>query len=383
LLLLGENGVGKSSVLKAIALALMTPDARKEFVPIASQVVRHKQSRGEVRLGFSDGSDVLLSFQRGDPKFSASSSPPPTLLVGYGPTRLPPPPGTNSRRPSRFDVGNLFDPWATLNDAESWLANPDSVPPDQFNLLATDLKTLLPMTEEDRLSRRNGRLYATSHGSTIPLAQLSDGYRSVIALATDLMLRLSASFDSMRAAEGLLLLDEIEVHLHPHWRMTIVNLLREVFPRLRVIATTHDPLCLQQTEPGEVFVLRRTGDSTVEAVAQDVPRGLRADQLLTGDWFGLSSTTDLETAEMLAEHGRLLIAEPTPAARRTRTRLEAQIRERVGHFAETSIERIAQDVTARFVDEESIELGEAEPEERDRLTESVLEAVRRRRGQTR
>lgn len=382
MLLLGENGVGKSSVLKAVALALMGHTARKQFVPNASDVVRSGARRGEVRLGFSDGSSLLMGFRRGEEEFSVPVSLRPRVLVGYGPTRLPPPRDTKARQRSRFDVDNLFDPWATLNDAESWLADQKRVPPKQFNLLCTDLKTLLPMTEADRLSRRNGRMYARSYGSTVPLAQLSDGYRSVIALATDLMLRLSASVDSMRAAEGILLIDEIEVHLHPQWKMTIVSLLREVFPRLRVIATTHDPLCLQQTEPGEVFLLRRTGDSRVEAVPRDVPKGLRADQLLTGDWFGLSSTTDLETAEMLAEHGRLLIAKATPEVRQARTALEAQIRERVGHFAETSIERIAQDVTARIVDEESIELGEADPEERERLAESVMEAVRRRRGKT-
>jgi uncharacterized protein (TIGR02646 family) len=381
MLLLGENGVGKSSVLKAIALALMGT-ARKQFVPNASDVVRHGARRGEVRLGFSDGSTLLMGFRKGEEEFSVPISLTPRVLVGYGPTRLPPPRDTKARRPSRFDVDNLFDPWATLSDAESWLADQKRVPAKRFNLLATDLKTLLPMSEADRLSRREGRLYAKSYGSTVPLSQLSDGYRSVIALATDLMLRLSASVDSMRAAEGLLLIDEIEVHLHPQWRMTIVNLLREVFPRLRVIATTHDPLCLQQTEPGEVFLLRRIGNSKVEAVQRDVPKGLRADQLLTGDWFGLSNTTDAETSEMLAEHGRLLIAKATPEVRRARRTLEAQIRERVGHFAETSIERLAQDVTARIVDEESIELGKAEPEERERLAESVMEAIRRKRRRT-
>jgi energy-coupling factor transporter ATP-binding protein EcfA2 len=382
LLLLGENGVGKSSVLKAVALALMSSGARKRFVPNASDLVREGARRGEIRLGFSGGSEVRLSLRRGEAEFDgqAPSSP---VLVGYGPTRLPPASSGTSRRQSSFDVDNLFDPWATLLDAESWLADNKRVPAGRFNLFATDLKTLLPMTEEDRLTRRTGRLYARSHGSTVPLAQLSDGYRSVIGLATDLMMRLSASVDSMRAAEGLLLLDEIEAHLHPQWRMTIVSLLREVFPNLRVIATTHDPLCLQQTEPGEVFVLRRIGGSHVEAVPRDVPKGLRADQLLTGDWFGLSNTTDPETAEMQAEYGRLLIAKQTPKVRQERNDLEASLRERSGHFAETSIERLALDVAAKIADEESADLGQAGPEERAQMAESVLDAVRRRREQQR
>jgi AAA domain, putative AbiEii toxin, Type IV TA system/AAA domain len=383
LLLLGENGVGKSSLLKAVALALVDEEERRRRAPDASEVVRRGARTGEVRLRFSDGRRVELGFDRGSPDFRLSGDAPPVVVLGYGPTRLPPPPDLSPPPAQRVDVDNLFDPRAPLSDAEAWLADTAAVPTEQFNLHATDLKSLLPMREEDRLRRRDGRLFATSYGVSVALPELSDGFRSVIALATDLMLHLSAYWDSMSSAEGLLLLDELEVHLHPQWRMTIVTVLQKVFPRLRVIATTHDPLCLQQTEPGEVVVLRRTSHTGVEAVPRDVPKGLRADQLLTGDWFGLATTTDVETAALVEEHGKLLLQPQTAARKADRERLEGQLRGRLGHFAETSIERLAHDVAAEVMREESITLGEATADERAQLAASVADGVRRRRRRPR
>jgi uncharacterized protein (TIGR02646 family) len=379
LLLLGENGVGKSSLLKAVALAMADDAERVRREPDASAVVRRGARSGEVRLAFSDGREVVLGFRSGRPEFEVRGEVPALMVLGYGPTRLPPPPGSAREPARRVDVDNLFDPFSPLSDAESWLADVGQVPSGAFNLHATDLKTLLPMEPEDRLHRRNGRLYATSRGQSAPLAELSDGYRSVIALATDLILHLAAYWPSMKAAEGLLLIDELEVHLHPQWRMTIVSLLREVFPKLRVIATTHDPLSLQQTEPGEVVLLRRTDRTGVEAVPRDVPKGLRADQLLTGDWFGLTTTTDLETAKLVESHSQLLLEAPSPGRQDRLDATEATLRERQVEFAETSVERMALSEAARIVREEAVDLGEAGPEERQRIAESVKQAIRRRR----
>ncbi|GAA1569352.1 AAA family ATPase [Kribbella sancticallisti] len=378
LLLLGENGVGKSSLLRAVALAMAGEEERVRREPDAGEVVRRGSRAGEVRLGFSDGREVVLRFRQGQATFDLQGDVPALMVLGYGPTRLPPPKGTDRQPTRRVDVDNLFDPWSPLSDAEAWLADVAQVPSDQFNLHATDLKTLLPMEVEDRLLRRSGRLYATSYGERAPLAELSDGYRSVIALAADLILHLASYWQSMATAEGLLLIDELEVHLHPQWRMTIVSLLRRVFPRLRVIATTHDPLSLQQTEPGEVVLLRRTGRTGVEAVPRDVPKGLRADQLLTGDWFGLTTTTDAETAALVDEHSKILLERPSASKQRRRADLEEQLRGRLGQFAETSVERLAQDVAAQIIREEAVELGEAGPAERARIKNSVAQAVRRR-----
>ena len=383
LLLLGENGVGKSTLLKAVALAMVDDETRRRLVPDASTCVRRGTRRGRVRLEFADGAHVELRFRRDSPVFEQEGTTPQLVVLGYGPTRLPPPPEYQAPPVARIDVDNLFDAFTPLSDAEQWLADPRALSTRLFNLHATSLKTLLPMTPEDRLFRRSGRLYAMSNGTTSPLAELSDGFRSVIAMAADITMQLSASWESLSSAEGLLLLDEIEVHLHPQWRWSIVGMLRAVFPRLRVIATTHDPLCLQQTKPGEVMLLRRDANEGVRALPLDVPAGLRADQLLTGDWFGLTTTTDPDTAHLLERHGQLLVQPQTPSIRAERATLEDDLRKRVGSFAETSVERMAQEVAAKVAADEAVDIKKAGDQVRRRLASSVLEAVERRRATSR
>jgi predicted ATPase len=380
LLLLGENGVGKSSVLKAVTLALMDPAARAERVPNASTSVRigGRARRGRVKLTLSDGSVIEMTFQRGDEAFRTTGRQPPFLVLGSGPTRLPPPPHFTPGPLERLRVGNLFDALASLRDVERWLADTEAVPTASFNLHATDLKAMLPMDADERLLRRAGRVFARTNGVTVPLPELSDGFRSVIALATDMMQHFAASYESMTTAEGLVLLDEVEVHLHPRWRMTVISQLRTVFPRVRFIATSHDPLCLQQTEAGEVVVMRRGSDRGVYAEVTNVPKGLRADQLLTGDWFGLGTTVDAETAKFIEDHGKLLLKKQTKDVRQQRAVLEETLRGRLGHFAETSVERLAQDVAAEVTAGQ--DLREVPVAQRNAMRDDILAEVERRRG---
>ena len=68
------------------------------------------------------------------------------------------------------------------------------------------------------------------------LSQLSQGYRSMIALAVDLMSYVLTHWESLEAAEGVVLIDEIGPHLHPRWQMRVVSAFREAFPRLQFIA---------------------------------------------------------------------------------------------------------------------------------------------------
>jgi len=380
LLLLGENGVGKSSALKAIALALMDPPARAERVPDASTNVRigGRARRGRVKLTMSDGSVIEMTFQRGDEAFSTMGRQRPFIVLGYGPTRLPPPQHFTPGPLERLHVGNLFDALAPLSDVERWLADTRAVPTRSFNLHATDLKAMLPMDADERLLRRAGRVFAKTNGVTVPLPELSDGFRSVIALATDMMQHFAANYESMTTAEGLVLLDEVEVHLHPRWRMTVISQLRTVFPRVRFVATTHDPLCLQQTEAGEVVVMRRGPDHGVYAEVSNVPKGIRADQLLTGDWFGLGTTVDSETAALIEDHGQLLLKRQTKAVHEQRAALEERLRGRLGHFADTSVERLAQDVAAQVTAGQ--DLGELPVAKRNAMRDDILAEVERKRG---
>ena len=359
----------------------MDPATRAERVPDASTSVRigGRARRGRVKLTMSDGSVIEMTFQRDDKGFTTAGRPPPFLVLGYGPTRLPPPRDFTPGPLERQHVGNLFNALAPLRDVERWLADTEAVPPPSFNFHATNLKAMLPMDEDERLLRRTGHVFARTNGVTVPLPELSDGFRSVIALATDMMQHFSADYESMTTAEGLVLLDEVQVHLHPRWRMTVISQLRAVFPKVRFIATTHDPLRLQQTEAGEVMVMRCGPDHGVYAEISDVPKGLRADQLLTGEWFGLGTTVDSETAALIEDHGRLLLEKQTKAVRQQRAALEETLRDRLGHFAETSVERLAQDVAAEITAGQN--LRELPIAKRNAMRDDIMAEVERRRGE--
>jgi uncharacterized protein (TIGR02646 family) len=327
LALLGENGTGKSSVLQAVALTLIGAPYRdqlsKRLGLDASRILRHGTKSGHVRVWLS-GLDqpAELTFSGRGERFSGTEEPR-TLVAGYGATRLLPGGRSRPARTPRYaDVGNLFNPFEPLADAESWLLRLDR---EGFEDAARGLKMLLLLGQKDRLERRTGsdgrpRIRARTLGGSLTLDQLSDGYKSVVALAVDIMKVFQDLWQKMAGAEGLVcegavLVDELEAHLHPRWKMRIVESLRTVFPRVQFLVTTHDPLCLRGLENGEVAVLRRDASNDVFAVTDLPPvKGLAVDQLLMSEHFGLDSTVDPEVDELFQAYYRLKgMATRTPA----------------------------------------------------------------------
>ncbi len=97
-----------------------------------------------------------------------------------------------------------------------------------------------------RLDRENRRqLWIDRDSTTIPVRQLSDGERGILALVLDLTRRLAQAnpdlTDPASEAEAVVLIDELELHLHPKWQRQIVHNLTKTFPRCQFIATTHSP----------------------------------------------------------------------------------------------------------------------------------------------
>lgn len=356
LMVLGENGVGKSSLLQAIALALM-PDALRDALGRPSSWLRQhdgvKAASGHVRLGFSDGSVRTLEFRRGVAKFVVTGQVPDTLAVlAYGSTRLLP---SRSRRPAppqAVSVRNLFDHRHPLASTERYLCDAQGLPDPLFQILAGSLKSLLPIPEEAELQRRPPgkptHLAATVGGRTLTLGQLSDGYKSMLALAMDIMFHLTRSSFDMESARGLVMIDELELHLHPRWKVAIVQRLRELFPNVRFIATTHDPLCVQGLRSGELQIMSVDPLTRgVMADSIDVPRGARADDVLTGPWFGVASTIDAQTQALMDEHSKLLaLPARSPAQQLRYTQLDALLARRLGNQGTTRAQRMALAVAA-------------------------------------
>ena len=139
-------------------------------------------------------------------------------------------------------------------------------------------------------------------GNSIPICDLSDGYASLLSLVGHLFRYSLPASDWKRdpaSIQGMLLIDEIDAHLHPSWQIRILSDLRKVFPNLQIIATTHSPMVVGSIQIESVRLLRR-GDSGVEVLA-DLPsvQGWRADQILTSILFDLETTRDQRTQDDL------------------------------------------------------------------------------------
>jgi predicted ATP-dependent endonuclease of OLD family len=98
--------------------------------------------------------------------------------------------------------------------------------------------------------------------------QLSDGERSIVAMCFDIARRLillnEKNDDPVKNGRGIVLIDEIDLHLHPEWQRKIVTDLPRVFPNLQFIATTHSPQTIGETTSGHVVLLEEGGKVRIE-----------------------------------------------------------------------------------------------------------------------
>jgi uncharacterized protein (TIGR02646 family) len=310
LMILGENGTGKSSILQAVALALMGEKHSGELGLDAATFVRRAARRGggRVRVKLNNVPDpVEVRFRRSSSRFEYRTAPK-VFLLGYGATRLL----SSSREPNeltprRISIENLFDPRAPLADVESWLMDRKTVSDAQFDVVGAALKDLLLLDDGDSFARADDGVVALLDGQPpVPLRHLSDGFQSVVALCGDVMKSLLDGFPTMQEAEGIVLLDEIEAHLHPTWKIEIVNRLRKTFPSVAFLVSTHDPLCLKGLEEGEIVVLQRDENRKLVPITNVPPvNDLRADQILTSFLFGLHSTRGDDASAAIARYAEL------------------------------------------------------------------------------
>lgn len=311
LMLLGENGVGKSSFLQAVALTLMGEIYRKKIDIRPAEVLRNGTERGFVKIRQPDQPPIELHFTKNSFEHTIKSSP--TYLLGYGSTRLFP---TRKIKPDitkgKIRTKNMFSPDTALF-ADNWLISLYKTNRMQFDFAARVLKAMLAKEIEDpnmlfKVESKEVWLhYSSQNKRPDKLRSLSDGYKSIIALACDMMQALMQGNTTMEVAEGIVLLDEIGTHLHPRWKMRVVSSFRAAFPRLQFIVTTHDPLCLKGLFAGEIGVFDKDKEGQVFAIVNlPDPGEYGAEQLLSSRFFGLSSTIDEKTEKEFDEYYSLL-----------------------------------------------------------------------------
>ncbi|MEQ1675658.1 MAG: AAA family ATPase [Chitinophagaceae bacterium] len=315
LMFLGENGVGKSSMLQAISMALMGSKYFATSGPKlkAKDILRHETQDGFVKICTKESDDpITMTFSSRHAGIKHSHPSPPSFLLAYGSTRLF---KTGSFREEAVrglvKTKNMFDPSYALTDARKWIL---SIKDEKlFDKVAIAIKDLLLFSNKEKLVRRNGKVYVEyTNKPPDTLDELSDGYKSVIAVTVDIMRTLIQANTTMEVAEGIVLLDEIGTHLHPRWRMEVVKRFRNVFPKLQFIVTTHDPLCLRGLKEGEVVVFNKDEKHKVFTITDlPDPSEYRIDQLLTSPFFGLNTVVDPVLEKKFNEYYYLL-SRPLP-----------------------------------------------------------------------
>jgi hypothetical protein len=171
---------------------------------------------------------------------------------------------------------------------------------------ASDIKILAPKIEG--VSAASGVRFKTFSG-LVPLSALSLGYQTTLAWTTDLAWRLFRNYPNSRnplEEPAIVLIDEIDLHLHPLWQRDIMDQIGEIFPQTQFIATGHSPLMVQSAPNANFAVLRREKEEVVISNDPHVVKSWRVDQILNSELFGLPYSRDKETEKLFHERERLL-----------------------------------------------------------------------------
>ena len=196
----------------------------------------------------------------------------------------------------------------------------------------------LPNYENLRSNHDDGpRLLIDKNGVTLDVRQLSDGERGQLALVLDLARRLSQANpnldDPLRDGEAIVLIDEIDLHLHPKWQRQIVRNLTVAFPKCQFIATTHSPQVIGEVEHGRIQIMAEgevyapshsfgvDSSRVLEEIMNTRPRTKDVQDLLA-KLSRASSENDLKQAQNILNELAGQLGEDDPEVTRARILLE-------------------------------------------------------------
>lgn len=336
--ILGDNGVGKSAVMEAVSLAVLgemlgssgyrsegnvqrvaggpsgSGDGHGNGSGQGAQSGRYATVRANVTADHiepaslsltgvveevGDGEQVVIPVRAAGgavQKILFTDQDPRLFMCAYGTQRQTARAGTfdpstrNQQYAERLQrVGSLMLPVFSLVPLASWL--PGHAMADEVRAILgslSDSVEFLAEVEKDELLVRY-------KGVVLPWSGLSDGYRSFFGWVSDLVFRLSrvAGIRPLTEIAGVVLVDEIDLHLHPKWQSEVVQALSRTFPKLQFVLTTHSPLVVGALDMENIVILEQDDKGvSVARRPRSSPWGLSAEQLLLDSEFGF----DLDSA---------------------------------------------------------------------------------------
>jgi hypothetical protein len=131
-------------------------------------------------------------------------------------------------------------------------------------------------------------------GLKLPFPALSDGYRAYLGWLGDLLYHVVTTCPPGKKLidnQGIVMVDEIDLHLHPKWQITVLQILAKELPNLQFVVTSHSPLIVGSLEWMNIIVMEPAGaTASIPKRLQAPVHGLDADQVLLTDFFRLEST---------------------------------------------------------------------------------------------
>jgi hypothetical protein len=341
-LLLGNNGKGKTSILKAVALAVLSPIMPQSgYLPyrlvrrtggkspqpteanIEAEVLLHAQDLLVEKLKEPRGEQVSIQIIRNEDVEIMTSGAAPThghsgksggvwecmfsnkspafLVVGYGASRRVEDARSfdeaarSKTRLLRYErVAGLFEGQVSLRPLIQWLPSFSTENPGRHKQIVNLINRLLPEGALFEGKHEEGDYLFEVNGVPTPLGALSDGYRAYIGWITDLLYHICMGAPSgakLVDNYGIVLVDEIDLHLHPEWQRVVVETLARALPNIQFVFTTHSPIVAGSLNKENIYVT--DGDSSGASVVRQYDEriyGLDAEEVLLSSYFNLKTT---------------------------------------------------------------------------------------------
>jgi predicted ATP-binding protein involved in virulence len=235
-------------------------------------------------------------------------------------------PYKNALEKKGIDFQEFFQWFRNTEDLENEEIRDDANHKDKKLVAVREaVYSLIPEFDNLRVRRNPLRMTVNKNKQELTVDQLSDGEKCLLAMVGDIARRLAIanpSLDDPLQGEGIVLIDEIELHLHPQWQHKIIPRLTETFPNCQFIVTTHSPQVLSHVQPENIYILQSTPDGII-ASQPESSYGRDSNQILENVMGVSAYPEDIE--KDLSELFRLIERNDLVGAKQLREQLSSRM----------------------------------------------------------